>query len=224
MINKNTYLRGHTKFTDNIIQKKRLEIVSIIKGELENKSLLDILDIGTTQDNSQSSNLIIKNLGNFKKYKSISDQKIKSNFFSKSLQKSITKEFSPNEIDVFSSDVVISNATIEHVGGYLKQLKMIENIIKLSKKIFIIITPNRMHPIEFHSKIPFLHWLPKKLHRKVLSIFGLKYLSREENLNLLKSRDLINMMKNFENVKYDIKYLRFLLFKSNLILIGKKLN
>jgi len=224
MINKNTYLRSHTKLTDNIIHKKRSEIISIIKGELENKSLIDILDIGTTQDNNKSSNLIIKNLKNFQKYKSISDQKIKSNFFSKFLQKSITQELSSNDIEEFSSDVVISNATIEHVGSYLDQLKMIENIIKLTKKIFIIVTPNRMHPIEFHSKIPFLHWLPKKLHRKVLSIFGLKYLSREENLNLLKSRDLINMMKNFENVKYDIKYLRFLLFKSNLILIGKKLN
>ena len=224
MINKNTYLRSHTKLTDNIIHKKRLEIISVIKGELENKRLIDILDIGTTQDNSKSSNLIIKNLNNFQKYKSISDQKIKSNFFSKSLQKSITQELSSNEIEEFSSDVVISNATIEHVGSYLDQLKMIENIIKLTKKTFIIITPNRMHPIEFHSKIPFLHWLPKKLHRIVLSIFGLKYLSREENLNLLKSSDLINMMKNFENVKYDIKYLRFLLFKSNLILIGKKLN
>jgi hypothetical protein len=224
MINKNTYLRSHTKLTDNIIHKKRLEIISIIKDELDKKCLIDILDIGTTKDNSQSSNLIIKNLNNFQKYKSISDQKIKSNFFSKSLQKSITQEFSSNEIEEFSSDVVISNATIEHVGSYLEQLKMIENIIKLTKKIFIIVTPNRMHPIEFHSKIPFLHWLPKKLHREVLSIFGLKYLSREENLNLLKSSDLINMMKNFENVKYNIKYLRFLLFKSNLILIGKKLN
>jgi hypothetical protein len=224
MINKNTYLRSHTKLTDNIIHKKRLEIISIIKDELDKKCLIDILDIGTTKDNSQSSNLIIKNLNNFQKYKSISDQKIKSNFFSKSLQKSITQEFSSNEIEEFSSDVVISNATIEHVGSYLEQLKMIENIIKLTKKIFIIVTPNRMHPIEFHSKIPFLHWLPKKLHREVLSIFGLKYLSREENLNLLKSSDLINMMKNFENVKYDIRYLRFLLLKSNLILIGKKLN
>tara|TARA_B110000008_G_C16955354_1_gene557966 strand:- start:901 stop:1587 length:687 start_codon:yes stop_codon:yes gene_type:complete len=221
MINKNTYLSSHTKFTDNIIQKKRLEIVSIIKGELENKSFEDILDIGTTQDNNQSSNLIIKNLDNFRKYKSISDQKIKSNFFSKSLQKSITQEFSTNEIEVFSSDVVISNATIEHVGGYLEQLKMIENIIKLTKKIFIIITPNRMHPIEFHSKIPFLHWLPKKLHRKVLSIVGLRYLSKEENLNLLNTCNLITMMKNFKNVEYKIMYVKFLLFKSNIILIGK---
>ena len=68
MINKNTYLRSHTKLTDNIILKKRLEIISVIKRELENMNLIDILDIGTTQDNSKSSNLIIKNLKNFQKY------------------------------------------------------------------------------------------------------------------------------------------------------------
>ena len=66
MINKNTYLRSHTKLTDNIIHKKRLEIISVIKGELESKNFIDILDIGTTQDNSKSSNLIIKNLKIFK--------------------------------------------------------------------------------------------------------------------------------------------------------------
>ena len=222
MINDDTYLRNHTKFTDKIIYKKRLKFISIIKSEIENKGFFDILDIGTTQDNYPSSNLIIKNLNNFQKYKSISDQKIKSNFFSKSLQKSITQELSSNEIEEFSSDVVISNATIEHVCNYLEQVKMIENIIKLTKKVFIIITPNRMHPIEFHSKIPFLHWLPKNLHRKILSKVGLEYFSKEENLNLLKSSDLINMMKNFETVKYHLSYSRFLLFKSNLILVGKK--
>jgi hypothetical protein len=62
MINKITYLRGHTKFIDNIIHKKRLEIISIIKEKLINGNFKDILDIGTTSDNSESSNLIVKNL------------------------------------------------------------------------------------------------------------------------------------------------------------------
>ena len=222
MINKNTYLRSHTKFTDKIIHNKRLEIISIIKDKLGNNNFKDILDIGTTADTSESSNLIIKSLKDFETYKSISDQEIKSSFFSKTLQKSITDEFSNDEVETYSSDVVISNATLEHVGSYQEQLKMLKNIIKLSKKLFIVVTPNRMHPIEFHSKIPFIHWLPKKLHRKILSIFGLKYLSKEENLNLLKTSDFINLMKNFNNIKYDIKYVKFLLFKSNIILIGKK--
>ena len=222
MINKNTYLRSHTKFTDKIIHNKRLEIISIIKYKLGNNNFKDILDIGTTADTSESSNLIIKSLKDFETYKSISDQEIKSSFFSKTLQKSITDEFSNDEVETYSSDVVISNATLEHVGNYQEQLKMLKNIIKLSKKLFIVVTPNRMHPIEFHSKIPFIHWLPKKLHRKILSIFGLKYLSKEENLNLLKTNNLINLMKNFNNIEYDIKYVKFLLFKSNIILIGKK--
>ena len=224
MIIKNTYLRSHTKFIDKIIHDKRLEIISIIKEKINKNDFKDILDIGTTADTSKSSNVIVKSLKNFKVYKSISDQKITSNFFLKTLQKSITKELSSNEFNVYRSDVVISNATIEHVGSYQKQLKMLENIVKLTKKIFIIVTPNRMHPIEFHSQIPFIHWLPKKLHRKILSIVGLSYLSKEKNLNLLKTSNIVNLMKKFNNTEYEIKYVKFLLLKSNIILIGKKKN
>ena len=42
MINKNTYLRSHTKFTDKIIHNKRLEIISIIKDKLGNDNFKDI--------------------------------------------------------------------------------------------------------------------------------------------------------------------------------------
>jgi len=222
MINKYTYLRGHTKFVDNIIHKKRLEIISIIKENLISSNFKDILDIGTTVDTSKSSNLIIKNLKNFKSYKSISNQKITSNLFTKKLQKSITQDFSLNELETFRSDVVVSNATIEHVGSDQQQLKMLKNIVKLTKKIFIVVTPNRLHPIEFHSKIPFIHWLPKKIHRKILSVIGMSYLSKEKNMNLLKPINLVNLMKNFNNVEYEIKFVKFLMFKSNIILIGKK--
>ena len=222
MINKYTYLRGHTKFVDNIIHKKRLEIISIIKENLISPNFKDILDIGTTVDTSKSSNLIIKNLKNFKSYKSISNQKITSNLFTKKLQKSITQDFSLNELETFRSDVVVSNATIEHVGSDQQQLKMLKNIVKLTKKIFIVVTPNRLHPIEFHSKIPFIHWLPKKMHRKILSVIGMSYLSKEKNMNLLKPINLVNLMKNFNNVEYEIKFVKFLMFKSNIILIGKK--
>ena len=222
MINKFTYIRNHSNFTDNIIHKKRLEIISIIKENLISPNFKDILDIGTTVDTSKSSNLIIKNLKNFKSYKSISNQKITSNLFTKKLQKSITQDFSLNELETFRSDVVVSNATIEHVGSDQQQLKMLKNIVKLTKKIFIVVTPNRLHPIEFHSKIPFIHWLPKKMHRKILSVIGMSYLSKEKNMNLLKPINLVNLMKNFNNVEYEIKFVKFLMFKSNIILIGKK--
>lgn len=222
MINKHTYLKKHTNLSDRIIFKKRLEIVSKINQKFKNINFKDILDVGATSDINQSSNIIVKSLKNFKIYKSISDQKITLNFFSKTLQKSIIEKFSSSEIDMFRSDVVISNATIEHVGSRTHQLKMIKNMIKLTKKYFIIITPNRNHPIEFHSQIPFIHWLPKEIHRKILNLIGLKFLSKEKNLNLLNTTDLINMMKQSKIVEYEIKYINFCLFKSNIILIGKK--
>ena len=117
---------------------------------------------------------------------------------------------------------MISNATIEHVGSKKKQIKMCENIIKLSKKYFIIITPNRLHPLEFHTKIPLIHWMPKKIHRKILKFLGFNFLSKEENLNLLTKKDLIDIMKELKQSKYYFFHIRFLFFKSNIILIGKK--
>ena len=98
---------------------------------------------------------------------------------------------------------------------------MIKNIIKLSKKIFIIITPNRWYPIDFHTKIPFIHWLPKKIHRNFLNLIGLSFFSEEKNLNLLNEKDFNNFMKNF-NFKYKILNVKLFNIKSNLILIGKK--
>ena len=198
-------------------------MVKLINENLKDEVYYDALDIGTTDDmNYESSNYLIKNLKGIKVYKSISDQKIDSAFFLKSLNKSILDNFSTNEIDQYKTDVVVSNATIEHVGSYINQLKMISNIVDLTQKKFIITTPNRFHPIDFHTKIPFIHWLPKKIHRKILSIFGLDYFAKEENLNLLSINDLRNLLNNFKLIKYKVFYIRFFGFISNYVIVGTK--
>lgn len=217
------YSNFHINFFDKILNKKRFEITNIINEFIEDKNLYDALDIGTTNDEKNlSSNIIIKNLKGIKEFKSLSDQFINLKFFSKSLKKSIIHTFNENEIENFSSDLVISNATIEHVGNEINQLKMIENIMRLSKKYFIIITPNRFHPLEFHTKIPLIHWFPKKLHRSILSLIGQKFLASEENLNLLSRSDLVSFMDKLNFKTYEIKKINFLFFISNYILIGKK--
>ena len=219
------YLTKHYSFFEKILLKKREEILSTLKKYLDDRDIIDVLDVGTTEDdNNESSNYLIKNLGNYKEYKSISDQTIKSKFFSKTLKKSITEDLNKNEIDDFKSDLVISNATIEHVGSLENQIKMCSNIINLSKKYFIIVTPNRFHPLEFHTKIPFIHWLPKKIHRKILKLIGLKFFSEEQNLNLLSEYEFKLIMKKLNQENFDIQNINFLFFKSNLILIGKKID
>ena len=211
------FVTKHYSFFEKILLKKRKEILIILKEFLNDKKIIDILDVGTTEDETnKSSNYLIKNLGADKYYKSISDQTITSNFL-KSLKKSITENFTEDEIEKFKSDLVISNATIEHVGSFENQIKMCNNIISLSKKYFIIMTPNRFHPLEFHTKIPIIHWLPKKFYRIILRSFGLKFFADEKNLNLLSEFDLRLIMKENNQINYEIKYVNFFI-KSNLIL------
>ncbi len=222
MKNNKIYSSNHLKIFDKIVTKKRLEIVDIINEQIVLNNIQAVLDIGTTSDTeNKSSNLIIKNLKNVKNLSSISDQLITSPFFKKKLQKSIVQNFSEHEIENFKSDLVVSNATIEHVGNYKNQKAMVRNMIKLSKKMVIISTPYRYHPLEFHTKIPFIHWLPKKIHRNILKNFNLSFYSKEENLNLLSESDFSSFIKN-EEIKSEFRYIKFLFLKSNLIFILKK--
>ena len=218
------YATNHYNFFDKIVLKKRLEISSVINNLIRNIDIYDALDIGTTSDEKNaSSNTVIKNIQNIKKFKCLSNQDVNSDFFYKKLKRSITEDLSENELLEFSSDLVISNATIEHVGGSLKQKKMIENIIKLTKKVFVITTPNRFFPIELHTKLPFLHWLPKSIYRKILTFMGLSFYANEKNLNLLGVRELKEML-NSQKIMYEIKFVKLLFLKSNIIIIGKKIS
>jgi len=216
------YAINNFNLTSSIVKKKRQEMCNLINDYLDKYEILDALDIGTTNDfDFKFSNYLIKNLKNISIYKSISDQKITDNFFSKILQKSIRDDFTFDEIDRMKSDLVLSNATIEHVGSFTNQIKMIDNMINLSKKFFIITTPNRFHPIEFHTKIPFLHWLPKIFYRKILKSVNLNYFAKEENLNLLAEKDIRLAFKTigFQNYKIFKIYLFGLV--SNFVIIGK---
>ena len=82
-------------------------MVDMINKFYEKDEVYDALDIGTTNDMEYyHSNYLIKNLKNIKTYKSISNQKLDSNFFTKTLNKSILEEFSTDGINNYSSDLV----------------------------------------------------------------------------------------------------------------------
>jgi hypothetical protein len=216
------YAINHYNFFDKIVLRKRLEISNIINNTIKDLQIYDALDIGTTSDDKNaSSNIVIKNIKNIDEFKCISDQIVKSDFFNKKIKKSITEEFSENELINFSSDLVVSNATIEHVGNTLNQKKMLENVIKLTKKIFVITTPNKFYPIELHTKIPLIHWFPKSIYRKILKFLGLSFYADEKNLNLLSVNELKKMLDNYK-IMYEIKFIKLFFFKSNIIIVGKK--
>ncbi len=213
-------------FIDNIIKKKRSEMLNILNKNIKDNDIESFLDVGTTEENElESSNYFVKNFYKIKIKKSISDQEIKSNNFNKLLKKSITSEFLETEIENYKSDLVLSSATIEHVGSYENQIKMLENIIKLTNKYFFITTPNRFFPIDFHTKLPIIHMLPKKIHRKILSLINLKEYAEEENLNLLDENTINKLINTQQNATFKIRIFKVKLFglTSNLLIFGEKI-
>jgi hypothetical protein len=95
----------------------------------------------------------------------------------------------PSKKSISNSICITSSAVVEHVGSRHSQIEYVYNLFSLGSKI-LLTTPNRFHWLEFHTKIPLLHWLPKKWHRAVLSLIGMRFWAKEDNLNLLSESDL----------------------------------
>jgi len=210
------------KALKNIILKNRLNIFELFKENVEFDHETKVIDIGTTPILDEHENILFhqytwpENITGFSNQDcSILKKKFeKSNFLIGDAKNIHLKEN--------SFDISFCSATIEHVGNYDNQKNLISELNRISKKNIFLTTPNRGFPIDFHTKLPLIHLLPKKIHRFLLKIFGLKYFSEENNLNLLYTNDIRNICKELKIYNYKIIYNKFIFLKSNIILIITK--
>lgn len=110
-----------------------------------------------------------------------------------------------------------SNAVIEHVGDLNKQKKFLREIKRVAKVVFIT-TPNKYFPIEVHTRMPFLHYLPKCIFDKILVLFNKKW-ATVEYMNLLSKNDLKRMLKDVGINKYTIISNKILFWTLDYIII-----
>jgi SAM-dependent methyltransferase len=65
-------------------------------------------------------------------------------------------------------DLAFSNAVVEHVaGGREGQRQFVHELCRVSRRVFVT-TPNRHFPLEVHTLLPFVHWLPKGPRERLL--------------------------------------------------------
>jgi len=82
---------------------------------------------------------------------------------------------------------------LEHVGARERQTRFLREAWRASRKGIFITTPNRWFPVEFHTVLPLLHWLPPARYRTILAQIGQEFFAREDNLNLLSRRVLADL-------------------------------
>ena len=87
-------------------------------------------------------------------------------------------------------DIVHSSAVLEHVGSREQQADFVRELVRVARRGVFFTTPNRWFPVEFHSVLPLVHWLPAKMFRATLRALGHDILSQEEHLNLLSAADV----------------------------------
>ena len=88
-----------------------------------------------------------------------------------------------------SFDVVFSNAVIEHVGGREEQRRFVAEALRVAPRVFVT-TPNRWFPIEVHTRLPFVHWLPDAASHRAYDLARKPWAKRNRLLGPTGLREL----------------------------------
>lgn len=116
-----------------------------------------------------------------------------------------------------SFDVVHSSAVIEHVGGAANQLRYVAELCRVARKGVFFTTPNRWFPVEFHTVLPLVHWLPKPVFRAVVSRIRGDFFALEDNLNLLTPAEVRELCARIPGFDSDVGALRLGGWPSNIL-------
>ncbi len=91
-----------------------------------------------------------------------------------------------------SFDVCWSNAVLEHVGDWEKQVQFVGEIKRVARRAFIT-TPNRHFPVEVHTRTPLVHWMPKGVFEFYLRLVRKEW-AKGEYMHLLSARELKKLL------------------------------
>lgn len=112
-------------------------------------------------------------------------------------------------------DILFSSAVLEHVGSRENQAFFLEECLRVADRVFLT-TPYRYFPIEMHTFMPFLHWLPWKVFQRIITPIRGGFWANIDNLNLLSKKDAMALSDNIS-----VCFIKTLLLKSNMIIMNQ---
>lgn len=123
-----------------------------------------------------------------------------------------------------SFDHVHSSAVLEHVGSRAQQVQFLKELWRVTRGTLFVTTPNRGFPVEFHTVLPLVHWLPPPTFRAILRKTGRSFFADEEHLNLMSHGDLIRCAREAGIAGANVGSVSLLGWPSNLLLRARKSN
>ena len=90
-------------------------------------------------------------------------------------------------------NLAFSNAVLEHTGSRPQQARFLAEIARVSQRFFVT-TPNRWFPVEHHTGLPFVHYLPPALFRRLIGNTRYRFWADEANLNMLSRAEIKTIM------------------------------
>ena len=222
-MNENVDYYGYTKWSllSGVSLRARKDMFSLFMDTMAPGPSSRVLDVGANCDNDrQESNFFEK----FYPYKdritaaSIEDAGALEDIY-KGLKFVRLKEGEglPFADDEF--DITFSNAVVEHVGSRERQRDFVRDVVRVGKKSFISV-PYRYFPVEHHTGLPFIHWLPQDLHRNILRLIGRDLYATEGRLNLISKEDFRGFFP--PDIRLSLRSVKVFIFPSNLVAVVEK--
>ncbi len=202
------------KFSDNNRIKKNTLFIDRFKPTKSTK----ILDIGASEKEYQINanvfekhypypeNITVLGVDNYKEFCK-KYPKVKTIMYEGDTFSFKDKEF----------DICWCNAVLKHVGDRSRQKKFLKEVRRVTKSSFVT-TPNKYFPIELHTRIPLLHYLPKGIFDAILNKVGKKW-ATGNYMHLLGLKDIKKLLGECNIEDYTIKKNRIFGFVVDFVII-----
>ena len=82
---------------------------------------------------------------------------------------------------------------LEHVGSETDRRRFVSEINRVADRA-LLTTPNRWFPVDSHTKLPFLHYLPKPLFDWMLERLGKRW-ATGDYMHLMGRREIVRLLR-----------------------------
>ena len=177
------------RLTERVTARSRFRRYELFMAQMQPQADESILDVGITDSAWRSGNPLEARYPYPSRITAVSLQEAPS-FRAEHPQVAVViadGRALPFPDDAF--DIGFSNAVIEHVGSRQEQRRFVAELVRTCRRVMIA-TPNAAFPIDPHTLLPIVHWLPRGVRHRLLHATGNGKWVSEERLNPLAAGQL----------------------------------